>query len=304
MTIGIAAFGPHAGAAVYDAVLATELLGRGAIGGFAVLAVLDASGCLHYRETQRGGVTSLDIPAHWKHMQVAALISSGPDRPVPLTQFLAGADARGLVSGHRLPNQAGKDGVPLNKAVLSRLTSGESPQRAVDAVLQAHPEWDAGLVAIDTQGRLGMGNSARVSRRDDSGAFRRETPAASLGVLHNSIYARSGMTDVVGELAWARLQGHAGGWCFISLNRPVPLTMAQRDCVHMDEGGTIVALDIANPRVMTLERPGAAVYLGAEVRRLGELVGKVMTELYVPIRGGCAYPSETPIQNNLLARIY
>jgi len=304
MTIGIAAFGTHAGAAVYDAVLATELLGRGAITGFAVFAVLDASGFLHYRVTQRGGVTSLDIPAEWKNMQVAALISSGPDRPVPLTQFLAGAEGRGLVSGHRLPNQAGKDGTPLNEAALSRMISGEHPQSAVDAVLQAHPEWDAGLVAIDTQGRLGMGNSARVTRRDDLGAFRRETPVASLGLLHNSIYARSGMTDDVGELAWARLQGRAGGWCFISLNRTVPLTMAELDCVHIDEDGAIVALDIANPRVMTLERPGAAAYLGAEVRRLGEPVGKVITELYVPIRGGCAQPSDTPIQNNLLAKLY
>ncbi|WP_411469434.1 DUF6963 family protein, partial [Achromobacter xylosoxidans] len=44
MTIGIAAYGPNAGAAVRAAALGAELLGHGAIGGFAVFAVLDEQG--------------------------------------------------------------------------------------------------------------------------------------------------------------------------------------------------------------------------------------------------------------------
>ena len=95
MTIGVAAAGAQAGAAVFDAVLGAELLGRGAIGGFVVFAVLDEQGRLQYRTTQRGGVTALDLPASWRDARVAAVISSGPDRPEPLTQFLAGADGLG-----------------------------------------------------------------------------------------------------------------------------------------------------------------------------------------------------------------
>ena len=81
MTIGVAAAGAQAGAAVFDAVLGAELLGRGAIGGFVVFAVLDEQGRLQYRTTQRGGVTALDLPASWRDARVAAVISSGPDRP-------------------------------------------------------------------------------------------------------------------------------------------------------------------------------------------------------------------------------
>ena len=174
MTIGVAAAGAQAGAAVFDAVLGAELLGRGAIGGFVVFAVLDEQGRLQYRTTQRGGVTALDLPASWRDARVAAVISSGPDRPEPLTQFLAGADGLGLITGHRLPNQPGADGRPLNRMALDLMAEGAPPQQAVDAVLAAHPEWDAGLIALHAQDGLGLGNSARAARRDDLGAFQRQ----------------------------------------------------------------------------------------------------------------------------------
>ncbi|WP_437340728.1 DUF6963 family protein, partial [Achromobacter deleyi] len=65
MTIGVAAHGPHAGAAVRAAALAAELLGHGAIGGFAVFAVLDDDGRVQHATVQRGGVTALDLPPAW-----------------------------------------------------------------------------------------------------------------------------------------------------------------------------------------------------------------------------------------------
>ncbi|WP_233233469.1 hypothetical protein [Bordetella sp. LUAb4] len=328
MTIGVAAFGDHAGAAVYEAVLGAELLGRGAIGGFAVMAVLGASGAVQYRVTQRGGVTSLDMPAAWRDARVAAIISSGPDRPEPLTQFLAGADGVGLVTGHRLPNLPGADGVALNRAVLDQLIrssegqipqsqafSGhapqgqsplglaplaQTPQQIVETVLQAHAEWDAGLIAIDIHGRLGMANSARVRRRDDLGEFKRVTPTASLGLLHNSIYARGDLAAQLGELAWSRLQGDAAIPRFITLHHPVPLTQASKDCVHVDAQGVIVAIETANPRLATLDRISTAVYLMTEVRRGGALLGVTATELYVRIRAGEACPVDNPAHNILL----
>ncbi len=302
MTIGIAAYGDQAGAAVYEAVLGAELLGRGAIGGFAVMAVLDAGGALQYRVTQRGGVTALDVPVAWWQARVAALISSGPDRPEPLTQFLAGADDLGLVTGHRLPNLPGGEGVPLNRAALARLAQGEAPQAAVDAVLQAHAEWDAGLIAIDARGRLGMANSVRVRRRDDLGAFRRETPTASLGLLHNSIYARGDLAAQLGELAWARLHGRAGGPRYIALREPVPVATGCRDRVHVNADGAIVALETANPCLAGLDRVSTAVYLGTEVWCDGARVGRAATELYVRLSGGAARPVDHPAQNLLLVR--
>ena len=303
MTIGIAAAGNAAGAAVYDAVLGAELLGRGAIGGFAVMAVCGAAGAAEYRVTQRGGVTALDVPPSWRDARVAAVISSGPDRPEPLTQFLAGAGGVGLVTGHRLPNLPGQDGVALNQAVLARMAGGTHPQDAVDAVLDAHPEWDAGLIAIDMRGRLGMGNSARVRRRDDLGLARREIPPATLGLLHNSIHARGDLAADLADLAWSRLLGGPAALRLLVLKQAADLAPAERDCVHVDGAGVIVRLETANPRLASLNRRGTAVYLGTEVRCGGRRIGTATTELYAELRAGQALPGAEPGQHMLLARM-
>ncbi|OZI70823.1 DUF6963 family protein [Bordetella genomosp. 12] len=291
MTIGVAASGERAAWAVRDAVLGAELLGRGAIGGFAVLAILDEQGRVDYRSTQRGGVTALDLPASWQCARVAAAISSGPDRPEPLTQFLAGESALGLVTGHRLPNQAGGDGTALNQAVLQRMKAGMGPQQAVDEVLAAHGEWDAGLIALDTRGRLGMGNSVRVTRRDDVGELRRQTHQGSLGLLHNSIYTRAPLAPDLAELAWARLTGRAGGLQLLTLAAPVHLELGKTDRVHIDAQGRIQGLETADPRLAGLQRAATAVYLGAGIWRDGRWVGRAQTELYAELRGGTVHPA-------------
>src|SRR6218665_3660962 len=101
MTIAIAASGSRAGAAVRHAVLGAELLGRGAIGGFAVLALLSGAGQLHHCMTQRGGASCLAMPDSGLAAPTAAAIPGGPGRPEPLVQFLPGAAGIGLVAGHR-----------------------------------------------------------------------------------------------------------------------------------------------------------------------------------------------------------
>ena len=65
MTIGIAASGHSAGAAVCDALLGAELLGRGSIKGFAVFTVFDSDGAPQWRTTQDGGLGTLELPDAW-----------------------------------------------------------------------------------------------------------------------------------------------------------------------------------------------------------------------------------------------
>lgn len=307
MTIGVAASGPNAGAAVRAAVLGAELLGRGAIGGFAVFAVLDEQGFVHHATTQRGGISALDIPSAWLHACHAAVISSGPDRPEPLLQFLPGADGVGLVTGHRLPNRpalAGADapGTPLNHAVLARLAAGEHPQLAVDALLAANPEIDAGLIALDVHGRLGYGNSTRVERRGDLGQFHRESGDFRLAFLHNSIAAHGDLTADVADLAWASLVDVPGNCHIVHLKAAVAVRAADRDRVHIDADGTIVALDSTDPFVPTAERRVTVIYLGAEVWQDGQRVGTVASELYANVATGTAHPAEAIIHNLLVIR--
>ena len=129
MTIGIAVYGPMAGLATFKALQAVERVGRGAIGGFASFVAITADGALLRSETQRGGTATLFTageticalpPQAFAEAPWAALMSSGPDRPAPLSQFTPGRAGVGLVSGHRLPNMPGADGLPINRAVLDR----------------------------------------------------------------------------------------------------------------------------------------------------------------------------------------
>ena len=116
MTIGIGAIGPNAGLAVFKGLQAAERVGTGSIGGFAVFAAISEDGPLFMSETQRGGTATLFTagetsgvlpPSEIAAAPYAAVMSSGPDRPAPLSQFLAADPAIGLVTGHRLPNARG-----------------------------------------------------------------------------------------------------------------------------------------------------------------------------------------------------
>lgn len=197
MTIGIAAFGPHAGAAVLAASAAAEAAGDGAIGGFAVFSALTATGPISI-ECQRGGLITLrgqGIPDELVHAPVAAIITSGPDRPLPLTQFLA-AGKSALVTGHRLPNLKGADGIPVNIATLRRIERGTAPQDAVTQVCAENPTLDAGLIAV-MHDDIGLAETTEVQKRVDRGQKLIREPGRALALLHNSIDPMAGLADFV-----------------------------------------------------------------------------------------------------------
>lgn len=287
MTIGVAASGPNAGAAVRDAVLGAELLGRGAIGGFAVFAVLDEQGRVAHRTTQRGGITALALPDAWLEARYAAAISSGPDRPEPLEQFLPGISGVGLVTGHRLPNLPGDDGIAVNQAVLARIAQGDSPQQAVDAILGANPEADVGLIALDGDGRLGWGDSARVKGRADRGSGHRQGGGARIALLHNSIHSQDCLAESLIDLAWTQLTGELTATRFAYARGSIPIRASDRDRVHITGDGTIVAIDSANPLLPSAHRPRAtAIYLGSEIWQDGRRLGHAVTELIAEVAQG------------------
>ena len=303
MTIAIAASGARAGAAVRDALLGAELLGRGAIGGFAVLAILDEDGRLQHRVTQRDGVCGLEVPEAWMAARIAAVISSGPDRPEPLIQFLPGSVGVGLVTGHRLPNRAGLDGRALNAAVLAMLDKGVEPKAAVESVLAANPEADAGLIAINAQGALGWGNTARVGRRTDLGQFTHDDGSSRVAILHNAIFSSEPLAPQVGALAWARLKGLPGSIDWIRMAAAVPFRFADRDRLHVDAAGRITAIDNADPYRPEAPRRTTVVHLGGEIWRQGVCAGHVITELVADVVDGIAMPCEGATSNTLLMRL-
>lgn len=210
MTIGIGAFGRMAGAAVLAAWAEAERRAAGDLHGFAVFTVLGADNEPVSLQCQRGGLATIraqaEALARMAEATVAGVITSGPDRPEPVSQFLAAGRA-GLVTGHRLPNLATADGPSANRAALVLMEKELSPKHAIAAVLDGNPDIDAGLIAV-TRSDLSLANSARVEGRDDLGRaiiFAGDR-RYGLGLLHNSIAPIHGLAEAVAAAGEAVLR--------------------------------------------------------------------------------------------------
>lgn len=234
MTIGIGAYGPNAGRAVFDALAAAEKVGAGAIGGFVTYAAIGENGEQIRSETQRGGTSTLftegettgvEPPEAFARARVAGVISSGPDRPEPLAQYVPADPRGGLVTGHRTPPTTGVNGKPMNWDVLDRLVGGKPAAQAIDEVVGASPEADCGLIAIDMEGGSHLRNSERVLRRPDVGsALRRdEASGAVVAVLHNAIRPWPVLAELVAAVGLETMvgEGEPKGWVTIEAGTPI-----------------------------------------------------------------------------------
>jgi hypothetical protein len=291
VTIGIAVSGPQAGLAAFQALRAVEAVGRGAIGGFVSLVVIDANGDLAFEGVQRGGGAALfeggSVPPRIAEARLAALMSSGPDRPEPVSQFTPGDPQAGLLAGHRLPNMPCVAGRPPNLIALDLLRSGASPQEAVAETLALDPAADAGLIVMDIAGNIALGNSAAVSERDDIGEALEEDAGSELriGVLHNSMFphraiaalAVSAAIDAVAPLD--RIDGEAS---LIG----VPLRPGHGRHLVLDGTGKPQAVVAAEKACFDTCWEGSAVRRGDPVRMDSIVIGHVTREVYCIARDG------------------
>lgn len=303
MTIGIGAYGREAGQAVFEALRAAEAIGTGALGGFAVFAAIGEDNSLHIHQTQRGGSRTLFVegettgvppPGPVASARAAAVISSGPDRPEPLSQFLAADPAAGIVTGHRLPNGPGASGRPLNVEALEALRAGRTAREAVDAAIAASPESDAGLIAVDTRGGVHARNSERVLRRPDLGQAHREDPAlgACVEVLHNAILPGPAVAAIAAETALQVMRGKpcADGW--VTVPAGIPLRLGDENAVFCNADGLATHVMTTDPVIVRGHQVGAAVYLASRVYRSDgsdsgdEYLGVTMFEPIVTVEDG------------------
>lgn len=206
MTIGIAAFGPNAGAGIVAGLHAVERTGRGAIGGFVSLAALTEDGKLLRASIQDGGSEALfkmAVPTDIEQAKFAGLISSGPNRPEPLSDFIAAEPGVGIVTGHRMPQTRGDDGIALNALVLAKIKTGAHPQVAVDQVIAMYPEMDFGFLALATDGRIGWGSTQTVLARGDQGVGMLEATSstARAASIHNAIFPSNFISTLTNQVA-------------------------------------------------------------------------------------------------------
>jgi hypothetical protein len=288
--------GPNAGLAVFRTLQMAERIGEGAIGGYAVFAAIDNEGKVHCAETQRGGTTTLftrgeqtgvSPPDVIASAPFAAVMSSGPDRPAPLSQFLPADGEVGLVTGHRLPNGAGLDGRRLNDAVLAAMARGLSASAALRQVLDANPQSDAGMIALGPGRGIDLMNSARVAQRPDLGTALLGGPDGSaIAILHNAIWPATTLAPLLAEtgLEWMlRSQAPSGT---VGVPAGIPVMAGDRDRLVIDRDGIAKRVETTDARIVTGRHNCAAIYIGAEVVCGGELLGVTAEEPNVVVEDG------------------
>ncbi len=297
MTIGIAVRGPHAGLAAFRALAAVESVGRGALGGFVSFVAITAGGDLLRAETQRGGTTTLftdgeltgaEPPLVIACAPLAGLMSSGPDRPPPLSQFTPAAPGLGLVTGHRLPNMPGVEGRALNEAVLALMTRGETATEAARSVLDQNPEADAGIIALGLEGDVFAGNTAHTGRRLDLGqaVFNDAATGRALAILHNAIHPHAALADLAAAVALDIMAPPDHADFTIEIAAGTPIELGDVNAVDIDERGRAIGITVTQPSWLGPGRDGAVVDFAALVRRHGRAIGRAIAEPYCVMRDG------------------
>jgi len=295
MTIGIVAYGPNAGQAVFDALRAAERVGSGSIGGYASYVAMAADGTVYRANTQRGGTrtlftegeaTGVNPPTEIAAARLAAVMSSGPDRPEPLERFTPALAGVGVVTGHRLPNMPGSGDVPVNVAVLELMKGGQSPCEAVDEVLDANPHADAGIVAGDLKGRVYARNSDRVARRPDLGHARRQEKEAVVEILHNAIQPAASLAPLVADIALESMLmlSLPQGW--ITVKAGTPVEAGTEDVVIVDQDLVATKVVTTDARIVAGYWNCAAVYLGSGVIRDRKILGLTTVEPNMVVEDG------------------
>jgi len=297
MTIGIAASGKDAGLAVFRALRSVEAVGSGCIGGFVSLAAITSAGAFVRATTQRGGTSTLfvvdertgaDPPPDVASAPIAALMSSGPDRPEPLAQFVAGDGATGLVTGHRFAHAQGTNGVAFNRDVLDRMRRGVTVEAAVDAVVDENPHADIGLIGIDVHGNIHARDTDRVAGRMDGGSAGHceGPPAPSVSVLHNAIHPVAGIAMMAVDVAMETMRPTRSPEFWIKVDAGTRVLLGERNIVRVDTDLRAIDVTTTDPSLLTGRRDGSPIYIGSQVWQDDKCLGFTVFEPYVVLVDG------------------
>ena len=242
--------------------------------------------------SQRGGEAGLFegglIPGPIAEARLAALMSSGPDRPIPLSQFTPADPAVGLVTGHRLPNSVGTNKLSLNVEVLNLMRSGLGPVEAIQRVVAENPEVDSGLIALSTDGRIHAADTRYVARFPDAGKAilsSASDPRVTAAVLHNAIRPWRGLALITAETALNVMTPPDAADREIQLVSGIPVVPGARNGIQIDDRGISLQLSVADAKLLSGEWH---VGLGphAEILAAGKSVGVALYEPYLVIRDG------------------
>ncbi|MEM8571066.1 MAG: hypothetical protein AAGG56_09165 [Pseudomonadota bacterium] len=276
MTIGIAAFGPKSAIGILAGLRAVERVSHGAIGGFVSFAAIYAEGTVLRATTQTDGVDAVfpgELPDELAGATLAGLISSGPDRPEPLEDFIAAEAGVGIVTGHRMPHLRAENGTALNALVLEEMKSGTDPQTAVDRVIAQHADMDAGFIACSVDGQIGFGSTPLVLARSDQGggALASSDGTVRVASIHNAVHPHRVTSLLANEITLDRMLRPEKPVAWVRFSSGPRLLYGPKAEVHVDASGDL----------QELRHPQEKLQTGLWSAGLGDRVGVFFTGQHI-----------------------
>ncbi|HHY14297.1 MAG TPA: hypothetical protein GX526_06640, partial [Thermoanaerobacterales bacterium] len=217
---------------------------------------------------------------------IAGLISSGPDRPEPLKVHLPAKEGVGLVTGHRIPGALGKNGLPVNIEVLEAIENGLPADQAVRTVMDDNPNVDAGLIAVDINGNIGVQNSEKVGSRTDIASAYLENGDAKVAVFNNEIHPIKITSKLAAAIAMEIMSEEQKPDMQITLNSGLKVELGDEDKVVIDKNNTAIEIFTTDPTILNGETVGVVPYLGSSIIKDGEKIGILMNEPLAVLNDG------------------
>jgi hypothetical protein len=294
-TIGIAAYGPNAGAAVFRALQAAEKISTGSIHGVASLVAMTADGKIHrFSNLGRGGSTTLfisgeetgvDPPPEIAAARFAGIISTGPRDPPSMpreaaAQYPSSGDGVGFVVGHRLPSVVGKNGLPVNHEVFQLMKGGLGAREAVDRVMSQNEDLDVGLIAVDAKGNVAMHNSKLVDLRYDYGHARGEDrpSGAVVETILNEIHPAASVAQVVVDIALQTMGGFRQTDHQITVKAGMRVEVGEENRVEIDRDLVAGRIITQLPRRLQGRQTAVIPYIMSKVVQDGKVIGYTINE--------------------------
>jgi hypothetical protein len=213
-------------------------------------------------------------------------MSSGPDRTEPLSQFTPARADVAFITGHRLPNMPGVDGIPLNAALLERIARGQPANAALAQIIEENPQADAGLIVVAPDGTVAVGNTALAARRSDGGMLHVQEAGLNIAILHNAIFPVRGLAEIAAGAAIDAVAPADAHDLTLWLKAGLRLRLAEEASVDVGEDGVISGIAVTNPGWLGPHWQGAAALRGTPVHCNGQKLGTLVTEAYCVADGG------------------
>lgn len=300
-TIAIVASGPRAGEAVFRALQAAEKIATGSIHGIANMYVITDDGEIRtFHNYGRGGTatlfvrgeeTGVDPPPDVASARIAGIVSTGPrqpslepyDGPHPYYQ-----DHVGFVIGHRIPDDRGRSGLPVDHEVLLLMKEGMTPREAVDRVMKSNPRVDAGLIAVNVEGNLAMHNSRLVDERPDYGRARGvdKPTGAVIETILNEIHPPQAVAQLVVNIGLDTMTRSQEAEKEIVVKSGLKLVRGRENSVEVNDDLEAVLITTTEERYLTGRHWAAIPYILSRVVKNGETLGFTEMELLGRLENG------------------